>query len=244
MEIHNLMEDRVLQSMKEICDEEERLGANGYCTTEQCRLDAACYVLNRIPQRYVTSGRGFAYLESDFHENMQLSIDIVALCHEGLRRVSSIRRNFYSEEGDAVQIPEGAYFTFPLIKGRVCNGLTFEPMVNIDITFKFEGGLVQMIDSRWPNPYAVVGNTAGTYLFWPKPIPADAPDLERSFEFEISIDASNFEPFRHYFSMTLRSENYSMPSPLKPKRDFNLQDLFLIPKSADEDPQGLYGNFD
>lgn len=244
MEIHNLMEDKVLQAMNEICEEEEGSKANGYCTSEECRLDAACYVLNRVPQRYVTSGRGYAYLEADFHDNIQLSIDIVALCHEGLRRVSSIRRNFYDQGEKEDKESHAAYFNFPLIKGRVCNGLTFEPMTNIDITFRYGKELVQMMASRWPNPYSVVGNTPGTYLFWPRPIPAEKEGLEQSFEFEVAIDAPDFEPFHHFFTLVLRAEKEEHPNPLRPKRDFNLQDLFLIPKGVEDTSEGFFGEAD
>lgn len=241
MEIHNLMEDKVLQILHEVCDAEEKTPKNNYCTSEQCRLDAACYVLNRIPQRYVTSGRGFAYLESDFNDNFQLQVDIVALVHEGLRRVSSIRRNFYASpsEKDALsQIPSGIYFSFPLIKGRIINGINFEPVVGVDIHFKHEGQRLQMIDSRWPNPYSVVGNTPGTYLFWPRPIPAATVGEERLYEFEIYVEHQDFEPFRHYFTISIRSEELRLRSALKPSREFIVQDLFIIPKGIEEETPG------
>lgn len=238
MEIHNLMEDKVLEMIAEICDSEEKTRANGYCTSEQCRLDAACFVLNRIPQRYVTSGRGFAYLESDFNDNQQLQVDIMTLCHEGLRRVSTIQRSFYGN--DTRSHPnsfKGPCFTFPLIKGRLFNGITFEPIVGLDIKIRFNKELVPMIDSRWPNPYSVVGNTPGTYLFWPRPVEAEYEGQEQDFDFELVIESPEYEPFFHYFTLHLRAEDISSRSALKPNRDFNLTDLFLIPRGIEEDMQ-------
>jgi competence protein ComFB len=236
MEIHNLMEDKVLEMIAEICDSEAETKANGYCTSEQCRLDAACFVLNRIPQRYVTSGRGFAYLESDFNENQQLQVDIVTLCHDGLRRVSTIQRSFYEGDQTIHQTSKpGPHFTFPLIKGRLFNGITFEPIVGLEIKIRFNKELVPMIDSRWPNPYSVVGNTPGTYLFWPRPVEAEYEGEEK--EFELVIESSAYEPFFHYFTLPIRAEDLSAKSALKPNRDFNLTDLFLIPRGIEEDMQ-------
>jgi len=233
------MEDKVLQTLHEICEADEKSGKNSYCTSEQCRLDVACYVLNRIPQRYVTSGRGFAYLESDYNDNPQLQVDVVTLCHEGLRRVTSIRRSFYTDidEPEMKLSPGGVYFDFPLIKGRVLNGITFSPVINVDIEFRIDGKLVQMLDSRWPNPYSVVDNTPGTYLFWPKPIPSDKSEVERSFEVELQIKSEEYEPFVHFFNLTLRSGPLGTSTALKPKGDLHLQDLFLIPAGIDDPMQ-------
>ena len=239
MEIHNLMEDKVLQTLHEICDEEEKKGSKNYCTSEQCRLDAACFVLNRIPQRYVTSGRGFAYLESDFSDNPQMQIDVVTLCHEGLRRVTGIRRSFYSDADltEEVLVSEsGYYFNFPVIKGRVLNGISFETVSNVDITFMLDGTLVPMLDSRWPNPYSIVGNTPGTYLFWPKPVAAKENE-EKEFELELIVNSEDYEPFRHYLTVKLKAESITTPTALRPKRDLHLQDLFLIPSGIEDEMQ-------
>ena len=84
MEIHNLMEDQVFRRVNEICDEEEQRGNNDYCTSKACRLDVVCYVLNRIPPRYVTSGRGVAHVEQTIVSDTQLAVDITKLAQEAL----------------------------------------------------------------------------------------------------------------------------------------------------------------
>lgn len=238
MEIRNLMEDKVLTTLQEICENDEATGKHQYCTSEQCRLDAACYVLNRLPQRYVTSGRGFAYLEADFQDNNQLQVDVVTLCHEGLRRVTNIQRSFYIDEEPIASEPlEGFFFTFPLIKGRVLNGITFEPAIDLEISIVCNGQPVTMIDSRWPNPYSVVGNTPGTYLFWPRPLAWDKEGEDKTFDLELHVHSETYEDFHHYFSLTLRSAAVLAQSALSPKRDFQIQDLFIIPKGIEDEMQ-------
>ncbi|AHC15041.1 late competence development ComFB family protein [Salinispira pacifica] len=231
MEIHNLMEDKVLNILNEICDDEEQSSEYSYCTTPQCRMDAACFVLNRIPQRYVSSGRGFAHIESDIQDDPQIQIDIVTLAHEGLRRVTTIQRSFYdgrNPENDTID--EGLYFQFPMIKGRLFNALNFAPIVDVDVVFRCNGEAVPMVDTRWQNPYRIVSNTPGTYLFWPKPIKADTEGEEKDFVFELRIEDEKYEPFVHTFSLHMISEKVKPVKGMKSMRDFNLQDLFLIPR--------------
>ena len=102
MKIHNLMEDIVLDKLHEIFDEEELTTFNnGFCTCYQCRLDVACYVLNRIQNKYVTSSRGLAHLRTEYQTNLQKSADLVSMIHDGIKQVSSTRRphSNHSEHG-------------------------------------------------------------------------------------------------------------------------------------------------
>lgn len=237
MDIRNLMEDKVIQTVNEICDEDAKQGQPLYNDTPQCRLDVACYVLNRIPQRYVTSGRGFAYLESDFNENPQIQIDIVTLVHEGLRRVGEVQRSFYASEETQDPFPAGtkAIFYFPTIKGRLFNGLNFEPVNDVEIVIKLSGKAVKMVDGRWPNPYSIVGNTPGTYLFWPGSLAAHKIGDEQTFEFSLEVNDERFEPFRHFFSIPVRSEAPRVQKTMI--RDYTVSDLYLIPRAADDEMQ-------
>lgn len=230
MEIRNLMEDRVLSLVNEICDEDEQQATGRYCTSTQCRLDTACYVLNRIPQRYVTSGRGFAHLEADFQENPQLQIDLVTLVNEGLQRITSIQRSFYTDENcpGCQDLTAPYYYFFPTIKGRIYNGMTFEPISNLKVNLSFQGKPVPMVDPRWSNPFIMFGSAPGTYLFWPAPIEAEANNTEHTFELAITINSDTFEPFTHYISIPVHSE--PVRSPKANIRDFNVSDLFLIPQ--------------
>jgi competence protein ComFB len=232
MEIRNIMEERVLSLVNEICDDDEEQGVKKYCTSPQCRLDAACYVLNRIPQRYITSGRGFAYLQQDLQDNIQLQIDMVKFIHEGLQRVTSIQRSFYADQDDAsdIALPAEYYFFLPTIRGRLFNGANFEPLVDVDVMLTSHNQLALMVDNRWSNPYKIAINTPGTYLFWPHPIVAESAGIEKVFEFVIELEHADFEPFRHYVSLPVVSE--ATRSPKSHIRDYNVNDLFVMPRTA------------
>jgi len=225
------MEDRVIKLINEICDEDEKNEKPFYCTTDECRMDAACFVLNRVPQRYVTSGRGFAYLETDFQDNPQLQVDIVTLVHDGLKRVSSIQRSFYGADypQDNVSVVSPAFYYFPTIKGRIFYGTNFEPANNIKVSLIENGAPVTMIDARWQNPYTIVDQTPGTYLFWPRHRVAPADGVEETFEFAIELVENNFEPFRHYVSISVVSEAFRSPHAFI--RDFCVPDLFILPEN-------------
>jgi competence protein ComFB len=239
MDIRNLMEDKVIQMLEEICADEERGGNKNYKTDAQSRTDTACFVLNRVPQRYVSSGRGFAYLEADFNDNPQISVDIVTLIHEGLRRVTEIKRSYYGKADPVMNgLPADtkAVYYFPTIKGRIFNGMTFEPIQDVSISITHEGQPVKMVDGRWPNPYSVVGNTPGTYLFWPKPMHAPKVGTERVFEFTLEVNDPRYEPFSHYFTIPVHAEPPQVTKSLI--RDYAVNDLFLLPRdTANNDMQ-------
>ncbi len=235
MDIRNLMEDKVIQLLNEICADEERGGNKRYITDEASRVDVACFVLNRVPQRYVSSGRGFAYLEADINDNPQIQVDIVTHIHDGLRRVTEIQRSYYSDTPEVHdELPRGtkAVYYFPTIKGRIFNGMSFEPISDVKISITHQGKALRMVDSRWPNPYSIVGNTPGTYLFWPKAVPASNVDVEEIFEFSLEVNDARYEPFVHYFTIPVRSD---LPQVSKSFiRDYSVNDLFLLPREFQE----------
>ena len=66
MDIHNLMEDIVLDTVNELFDAKVQGASSVWCTCRQCRMDVACFVLNRLKPEYVLSGRGGAYSEIDY----------------------------------------------------------------------------------------------------------------------------------------------------------------------------------
>lgn len=228
MEIHNLMEDAVTRAVNDLCDDDEREGSKRYCTTEECRLDAICYVLNRIEPHYVTSGRGLAHLGSEIENDAQLQIDIMLLVKEGLGRVTSVQRSFYADsEHKAVPPQEGPCFNFPTIKGRLFSGRSFEPVEDLEIALYLDGEPATMFDSRWQNPYRIVSNTPGTFLFWPAPIPATEAGQRRSFNCELRVDDPRYEEFRHFFSVELESD-HRFSGTFYYSRDFILQDLYIF----------------
>lgn len=226
--IHNVMEESVLKIVDEICDDDEARDEPKYCTTTECRMDAACYVLNRVPQRYVSSARGQAHTELELSGDRQLFVDLVTLAHEGMRRVSSVRRSFYGEGNTFVTSVTGPHFYLPTIKGRLFNGLNFELVTDVEVQLLRSQQSVPMLDSRWDNPYTIVENTAGTYLFWPRPIAADREGVSESFEYEIRVEADTYEPLHHFFTID-RTSVAQIPDALEVSGEFRLPDLYLIP---------------
>ncbi len=231
MEIHNLMEDEVIRIIHEIAQEEEHSRANGYCTSPECQMDAACFVLNRVPQQYVTSGRGLAHLQNEFRDNPQLAVDLVTLAHEGLRRVSTVQRSYYAPS-DASSKDEnrgaGPAFHFPAIRGRLLDCLTFAPVVGMDVWLKQDGNPAEMVNGRWQNPYTIVEHSPGSYLFWPAPIRATEAGEKRMFDFEVTVPENNdFEVLHHFFKLEITASEMDDRT-LRLTRDFMLQDLFLV----------------
>ena len=236
MEIHNVTEDIVLDAVNEIFDEIEREGKKDKpCTCFQCRLDTACYVLNRSVPRYVVSSRGVARAETDSIEKQQEEADVVTLIHEGLQKIAkSMRPHFeHRNRRDAPHSAEGPVFNFPTIIGRDFNGQNFEPLIDIDVFLMAEGKLSPMLDPNWQNPYRLVSNTAGTFSFWPKPIPAETVGAERKFEFSVAAAAPGLEELRHFFDLTITSEHDAAKS-FSMQRTFKLPDMYLFPPEPEE----------
>jgi competence protein ComFB len=231
MKIHNLMEDIVLDKVHEIFDEDEDGMKNkGYCCCYQCRLDVACFVLNRIQPRYMTSSRGLAHLRTEYQTNLQKTADLVAMINDGIKTVSATKRPHYSHSGsEKSPVPEGPLYNFPTIMGRLLNGNTFEPMKDIEVYLQMNGETVEMIEPSWQNPYRIIDKTAGTFLFWPHPVTANSPRMSRVFEFELEIDENNYEELHHFFELDLRAEA-SFNDSFHMQRTYKLEDLYLFPK--------------
>ena len=204
MEIHNLMEELVRATVEEICSEDQA-GTQRYCTAPQCRTDAVCYVLNRVPPRYVSSGRGLAHLTADLQKDQQLMVDVVKLTHEALGRVSAVRRAYYDQT--ATSRGAGACFNFPTIKGRILDGAAFMPVSDIDVELRLGGKPVEMFDERWTNPYRISDRTPGTFIFWPAPADADAAGVSQTFDFELVASAKGYYDLSHHFSVELQSDD-------------------------------------
>lgn len=231
MEIHNVTEDIVLDAVNEIFDEIEREGKpDRPCTCFQCRLDTACYALNRCAPRYVVSSRGVARAETDSIEKQQEEADVVSLIHEGLQKIAKSKRPHFEHQSkkEAPVLASGPVFNFPTVVGRVFDGKTFTPLVDIDVFLLSEGKLAPMLDANFQNPYRLVANTAGTFSFWPKPIPAEKEGLERKFEFSVAAASPGLEELRHYFELTVVSEHEAETS-FSMQRTFKIQDLYLFP---------------
>ncbi|GAB6090897.1 late competence development ComFB family protein [Spirochaeta dissipatitropha] len=230
MKIRNIIEESVIKTVNEIVEEDQNTSNPQYSASEQCRMDAACYVLNRIPPRYISSARGQTYADKESYTNFQFNIDLMALVHEGLRRVTSIQRSYYSNQSSGSVDETGSYYQFPVIKGRILHGLNFEPVSDIEILILIDGNRTEMIDSNWQNPFPISAQADGTYAFWPRPIAADSESksVPRIFHFQLQIKNPAYENMQHAFQLEIVPEEknamdlYSTP-------DHRIPDLYLVP---------------
>lgn len=234
MKIHNQLEEVVVDTVNEIFDEEAQTGQTGYCTCDQCRLDVACYVLNRSRPRYTLSGRGVAHLNFDYQERLQEKADLVALIRAGIETVSRTKRPNFSHDDARTESPRpsGPLYNFPVIKGRVFHGSTFEPVNGVEVLLTSEGTPVKMIDARWQNPYPLVENVAGLYVFWPYPVAAQKDGETNSFSFAVELRDTAYEPLIHHFTMKLTATDSYVDSP-HGNLYHRVEDLYLFP-SPDE----------
>ena len=237
LKIHNLTEDLVKQEVDKICAEIENSDqGKEICTCGQCRLDAACYVLNRTKPRYIVSNRGIAHLEQDPIARNQEHVDITVLTYRALKQVAHNQRPFFSHSGrdrDPHSEEKRYVFNLPAIIGRLFNGINFEPMSGIEIELRHDGKLAAMRDANWQNPFTLVENTSGTFTFWPTPIEAEGENERELFEFSIRIKADGFETTNHYFEIPVVSEEYT-DMPFSMDRTYKLRDLYLFPEEQDE----------
>jgi competence protein ComFB len=231
MEIHNLMEDLVLDTVNELFDTKEKGSAGSWCTCGQCRQDVACFVLNRLKPEYVVSGRGVAYVEQDYGEKLQKIADVVSMVREGWSKVNASKRPNHphtTSEDEQIRI-DGPVFNVPPIMGRLFNGSNFEPISNISIMLYDGETLVPMMDSNWQNPCTIVEHTAGTFIFWPRPVLCAKPGETRVFSYEIRAGIPGFEDLNHFIEI----ETVSAPTAclqFSMHAVHHLSDLVVFPK--------------
>jgi competence protein ComFB len=231
MNVHNYAEEMVFSIVSEIFNAEEAKAEKRFCTCELCRTDVACFVLNRIPPLYQTSGRGLAHRELDYKTKLQREADLVALVHEGIDRITTTRRihGGISEEISEAQA-KGCFFNFPQIVGRLFHSTRFEPISGIPVRLLSQDDTeLRMTDPRWANPCIIPKSTPGVFLFWPVPQKTEQSGTRRDFELIVAVDNPGFEPLRHYFTLPLTSEEGYLRF-AGGERILTLPDLFLIPK--------------
>jgi competence protein ComFB len=240
MEIHNTTEDMVFTKVEAVFDSINKEGnPENFCLCYQCRMDTACYVLNRTEPRYIVSHRGVARVEQENMERQQKDADIVALVYEGLKRINHNQRPNALHQGvGAPAVVNTPVFNIPTIVGRLFNGTNFAPMSNVKVELHRNGELVSMKDNNWQNPYNLVPNTEGTFAFWPTPIPAETVDIHNIFEYSIRIEAPGLETLNHFFKIPVKSELQSAAS-FSMGRTFKLPDLYMFPPGGDEEDMKL-----
>jgi competence protein ComFB len=230
MEIHNIVEDLVDSVVKDIFQTEAKDGRLGFCTCPQCRLDVACYVLNKLSPEYIVSGRGVVYASKDYQGKIQKQADAITLANEAWRRIDQSRRPHFEHRAAKrhLDFPQPPVFNFPTIIGRLFNGLTFAPMDGVEVSLFRDGAEARMMDANWQNPCLLFSRTGGTYIFWPYPEGADSAGESRVFEFELRARAEGFTELEHFFSLRVSCED-SIQDQFSLQRQFILPDLTVFP---------------
>ena len=228
MRIHNLMKDLVIQKVEEMLPTSSAFATWSAGEQTGAKLDVVCYVLNRISPQYVVSGRGLAYNETlDYQEKLQKLADVTRLVKEGMEVVASRRRE--RPQVFPIEDHEGLFFNFPSIIGRLLDGSNFSPVHDLSVSLLAEGQLVQVIDPNWQNPYQLIANTAGTYLFWPRPVRAEPGENLRIFKFELAVEDPRFEPLHYVVELTLTAENDFVDF-VNTTESYRIKDLYLFPR--------------
>lgn len=236
MDIHNTNEDLVFDCVQAIFDEIQNNGnPEKFCLCYQCRIDTICYTLNRIEPNYVVSNRGFTRIEYTGIKRQQTEADLTALIYKGLRLVNHNLRPTASHDGSGVVSHKITHplFDIPTIAGRIFNGISFEPIVGVDVSLYYEGEPVQMRNTNWQNPFTMVSSTPGAFSFWPAPIVADIPDLTKEFRFSLKVNSLDYEPLTHFFTISMTSKFHN-PQSYALNRTFKLPDLYLFPPGEAE----------
>jgi competence protein ComFB len=237
MDLHNTAEDLVFARVDEIFNNIEK-GDNPdkLCTCDQCRMDTACYVLNRTNPYYIVSNRGAARVEQEPIRKQQEDADITTLVYEGIRRVNHNQRPsaLHGVKQVRESVVETPVFNIPTIVGRIFNGVNFAPVSGILVQLFRNGSLVAMKDDNWQNPCAMVPNTDGAFTFWPNPIPAGAGNIHQVFEFSIRVESDEYETLNHFFKIPVISDAQAVSS-FSLVRTVKLPDLYLFPPGNEED---------
>ncbi len=234
MNVHNLMEDIVYKAVNTLYDRVKNENVTWLtCDCENCRLDTVSYVLNRIPPKYVVSGRGVTH-NAEYLASSQLLADVDSLALEGMRTVSSTKRPFHSEDRKDCEIQPGKgktkpAFNFFTFMGTVLDGNTFEPVTEAEITLKIDGKLAEMVDKTWSNPYHMVRSTKGVYSFWVKSIPAKKSGQREYFKFSIEIKADGYSDTVHHFEVPIMSED-AVRQTLDSTYTLKIKDLVIFKK--------------
>ena len=230
MNVHNLMESIVIDTVNDIFEDKKKEGFE-MAECLQCRLDVACYVLNRIKPEYIISGRGLLHFEENYHELIQTKVDLVTLINAGIKRVSTTKRSYYNKTETKQNISTRYIYNFPSIIGSVIRGDNFVPIENLSISLLFENTPAKMIDNTWQNPFSIVKSTNGSYTFMPAPIAADEENEKRTFNFELKIEDNKFEPIHHYFKLELKSEKNILTT-FSIERTYKIESLYLFTKDS------------
>lgn len=239
MDIHNVNEDLVYNTVQKIFDEIQNNGnSEGFCLCYQCRTDTVCFTLNRIEPHYIVSNRGFTRIDSSSINSQQMEADVTSLIYKGLRLVNHNQRptashDVVSHHPHRINQP---LFDIPTIAGRIFNGISFEPIIGVDVELYCEGELIKMRNNNWQNPYRMVPSTPGAYSFWPIPIITETPDVSKEFQFSLKVKSPDYEPLNHFFKLSSISKFHTSSSYVL-NRTFKLPDLYIFPPGNEEEDE-------
>lgn len=227
MTVHNILEEEVIERVSNIYNQAKEQGVAWLtCDCEQCRLDTATYVLNRIPPKYIVSGRGMNHNVSS--TDAQQKADMDSLIFEAMRIVSSVQRPFHAQNNEEDSKDEiGEFYNFPTFIGSVFDGDTFEPLENANITLKMNDEIAPMLDHTWTNPCTTTKSTKATYSFWVKP--QQAKDKSCIYKFTLEIRADGYDTITYAFEIPVMKE-YRAKKSLNSTYSLKIQDLFLFKK--------------
>jgi competence protein ComFB len=238
MEIHNITEDIVFNSVQTIFEVVKKGGnTEKFCLCDQCRLDTICYTLNRIKPRYIVSNRGMTRIEQDWVERQQMEADIATLVYKGLRQVNHNQRPTSTHTDDSLfseQVSNDPAFYIPTIIGRVFDGETFSPVSGATVTLRIGEDIIPMHNKNWQNPYTLVAHTPGAFTFWPAPVPTDTVGAHHLFEYSLKVESSQYEELTHFFKIAVVSTLAAVHSSYSLDRTFKLPDLYLFPPGEAE----------
>ena len=228
MKVHNVMEELITTRVNLMYERLNEAKPSWFtCDCEDCRLDVVSYVLNRIPPRYVVSGRGVVHTMK-LVPTPQIKADIDALVIEAVRAINSTKRPYHKDIApNARSEKHEISFNFPIFSGRVFDGASFEPLIDCTITLKYEERNADMIDKTWSNPCKTYAATNGSYSFWVKPFKADKVGESKYFTFTVAVAAKGYTPASHAFSIPLISEA-EQRNEASTAYSLKIQDLFLF----------------
>ncbi|MCR5289323.1 MAG: late competence development ComFB family protein [Treponema sp.] len=235
MNVHNQMEEIVTKSVNNLFDQLKEINPPWFtCDCENCRMDAISYVLNRVPPKYVVSGRGVIYTAQELSDG-QVQADLDALGIEAIRKVNSIKRPYHNTNNNKATPANNnsPVFNFPLITGSVLDGTTFEPVIEASVEIKHDGKLVAMMDPSWNNPCKTFKLTKGTYSFWLKPYTSKKVGDSENFSFTLDISAPGYDTTTYSFNIPVISKD--SVDTLNTTFSLKIQDLYLF-KSGIENP--------
>jgi competence protein ComFB len=235
---HNIMEDIVQAKIDEVCGEiTKKKPDEAVCTCEQCKLDAACYVLNRVKPQYLLSSRGLVREDHRTLDKLQRQVDVQSLVLQALKIVGHHRRTGVGHEdksGEKAEEVEKTVFNIPIIVGRLFNGQNFEPMCDIEVELFHDGKLIPMKNINWQNPCFISPQMIGTYTFWTHGIAAEKAGERKIFDLLIRVEAPGFETLTHHFEVPVISEDRSLES-FSVERNFKVIDLYMFPPEIGEE---------